>query len=294
MPINADQEYYLAERRYHEANTIDEKISRLEDMIRAAPKHKGAENLLAQLRLQLSKLKKEKQKQKKKAKRGFGIEKEGAGQVCLIGFANSGKTEMLRYLTGVGKPSEIPYSTAKPLVGMMLFEDVWIQVVEIPSSMEPRYLSVANSADVNICILDPEKPEQADAIGKIIEAHRIRHVILVKSKKDINAHDSCAGQGRILCVSAASGENMGALKEMIWESLGVMRVYTKAFGKEHEKKPVILKKGATVMDLAKNIHKDMFRFFKFARVWGSSKYPGTKVGMDYVLKDKDIVEIRME
>jgi ribosome-interacting GTPase 1 len=289
MPINADQAYYAAEKHYHEANTIDEKIARLEEMIRCAPKHKGAENLLAQLRLQLSKLKKEKQKQKKKAKRGFGIEKEGAGQACLLGFANSGKTHLLKALTGVGEPSEIPYSTTRPQVGMMLFEDVWIQIVEIPPSMEPRYLSVANSADVNLCLIDSSKPEQMDEMKKIIEAHKIRKVIFVFNQRENSAANSVN-----FSVSAKTGEGIPELKKRIWDSLGVIRVYTKSFGKSHEKKPVILKKNATVMDIARNIHKDMYKFFKFARVWGSTKYPGTKVGMDYHLRDKDIVEIRME
>lgn len=289
MPINADQEYYVAEKRYHEANTLEERIAALEYMIRVAPKHKGAENLLAQLRLRLSKMKKERQKQKKSAKRGFGIEKEGAGQVCLIGFANSGKTQLLKALTGVGTPSEIPYRTTKPLVGMMLFEDVWVQIVEIPSSMEPRYLSVANSSDINICIIDESKPCQIEDMEKIIERHKLKKVFFVCTKKDISG--SMPG---ILSISAVSGDGIAELKKIIWDSLGVMRVYTKSFSKPHEKKPVILRKGSTVMDLARNIHKDMFRFFKFARVWGSVKYPGTKVGMDYILRDRDIVEIRME
>lgn len=289
MPINADQAYYAAEKRYHEASTLDERISCLEEMIRVAPKHKGAENLLANLRLRLSKMKKERQKQKKSAKRGFGIEKEGAGQVCLIGFANSGKTQLLNALTRVGTPSEIPYSTSKPLVGMMLFEDVWVQIVEIPASMEPRYLSVANSSDLNICIIDDSLPSCLDEMKKIIERHKLRNIFFVASKSDMNRKAS-----GLFSISSLTGNGIPELKKIIWESLGVMRVYTKSFGKPHEKKPVILKKGSTVMDLAKNIHKDMFRFFKFARVWGSVKYPGTKVGMDYVLHDKDIVEIRME
>lgn len=192
-------------------------------------------------------------------------------------------------MTGVGEPSEIPYKTTKPQIGMMLFEDVWVQIVEIPSSMEPRYLSVANSSERNICIVDETNPGQLLEMKKFVDEHRIRNTIFVANKKDMN--ENIWG---IFSISAKNGEGIAELKKTIWESLGVIRVYTKAFGKSHEKKPVILKKNATVTDLAKNIHKDMFKFFKFARVWGSVKYPGTKVGMEYVLHDKDIVEIRME
>lgn len=66
MPINATAEYYLAEKRYLDARTKEEKIAALEEMIRQLPKHKGTENLLAQLRKRLAKLKHEGKKGPKK------------------------------------------------------------------------------------------------------------------------------------------------------------------------------------------------------------------------------------
>ena len=57
MPINAHPDYLAAEKRYNECQTDEERLVALEEMIRKAPKHKGSENLLAQLRLRLKKLK---------------------------------------------------------------------------------------------------------------------------------------------------------------------------------------------------------------------------------------------
>lgn len=295
MPINATQEYYEAERKYREAKTIDEKIACLEEVIRQAPKHKGAENLLAQLRSQLSRLKKEKQKQKKKARRSFGIEKEGAAQVCILGFANSGKTQLLKGLTGVGEPSPAPYSTTKPLVGMMDMDGAQLQMVEIPSTFEPRYIAVAKTADSNVFVVDGTRKEEIDRATEFIQSERINNVIVVINKMDMVNEDGKREFQKegLICISSKTGEGIEELKSEIWKSLGLIRIYTKSFGKPPEKKPVVLKEGSTVLDLAKNIHKDMTRFFKFARVWGSTKFPGAKVGLDYVLRDKDIVEIRM-
>lgn len=290
MPINADQEYFVAQRRYYDAKTIDEKIIALEEVLRCAPKHKGAHNLLAQLRLQLSKLKKERQKQKKSARRTFGIEKEGAGQVCILGFANSGKSQLLKALTGVGEPSEHAFSTEKPVVGMMRFEDVWIQMVEIPSSFEPRFFSVASTSDINIFLVDMTKEEQLIQAREFIEKNNIRRYVIVGNKKDVSPENS----KYLISVSAKTGENLDKLRRYLWDSLHILRVYTKGFGKAAEKKPIVFREGATIEDVAKNVHKDMVKFFKFARVWGSTKFPGSKVGLDYVVKDRDIVEIRMK
>lgn len=78
----------------------------------------------------------------------------------------------------------------------------------------------------------------------------------------------------------------------IFESLKIMRIYTKRPGQNQSERPMIMKEGATVGDAAKMIHKDFYAEFKYARVWGSSKYPGERVGLGYVLKDKDVLEIR--
>jgi len=75
--------------------------------------------------------------------------------------------------------------------------------------------------------------------------------------------------------------------------LGLIRVYCKEPGKKAEKKPLVIKKGACVKDASKKLHKDFLEYFKFARIWGSSKYPGERVGLEYVLEDKDILEFHV-
>ena len=74
--------------------------------------------------------------------------------------------------------------------------------------------------------------------------------------------------------------------------LDTLLVYTKKPGQDAEmEQPLSLPKGATVQDLAFHLHKDFARKLKFAKVWGSTKFPGQRVGPDYVLKNKDVVEI---
>ncbi|RUM46961.1 MAG: GTP-binding protein [Hyperthermus sp.] len=96
----------------------------------------------------------------------------------------------------------------------------------------------------------------------------------------------------LLPVSAVTGLNLGRLGELLFRRLSIIRVYTKKPGSEPSPTPVVLRKGATVRDLALQIHSDMVDYFEYARVWGpSAKYPGERVGLEHRLEDGDIVEI---
>ena len=98
MPINAHPEYIVAEKEYLAAQTLEEKIERLKKMISVAPKHKGSENLLAQLRTRLKKFLEQQEKSKKSGKGGKpGIKKEEM-QAVIVGFTNSGKSSLLSSL----------------------------------------------------------------------------------------------------------------------------------------------------------------------------------------------------
>jgi ribosome-interacting GTPase 1 len=102
-------------------------------------------------------------------------------------------------------------------------------------------------------------------------------------------------EGSILGVSALTGLGLGKLGELIFKELEIIRVYTKSPTSGVSDKPLILRRGATVLDVAKRIHKDFVENFHYARVWGpSSKYPGERVGLDHILMDKDIVEIHLK
>lgn len=87
-------------------------------------------------------------------------------------------------------------------------------------------------------------------------------------------------------------ERLERLRRAIFLALEVVRVYSKEPGKEAEKKrPWILHDGSTVHDLANHIHHDLADRFEFGRLWGSSRFEGQRVGEDYVLADRDVVEI---
>jgi len=102
------------------------------------------------------------------------------------------------------------------------------------------------------------------------------------------------GEWLKLPVSALTGRNFDLLKEMVYQRLDIIRVYAKPPGKEADlEKPFVSKKGSTISELGRKIHRDFFDKLKTARVWGSTAFEGQMVQRDYVLQDGDIVELRI-
>lgn len=97
---------------------------------------------------------------------------------------------------------------------------------------------------------------------------------------------------KIIATSTISKTGISQLPQKIFESLNILRIYTKRPRQPPSTMPMIMKEGATVADAARMIHKHLHQEFKYAKIWGSSKYPGERVGRSYLLTDRDVLEIR--
>ncbi len=271
MPVNAGPEFFKAQERYLKAKTREEKIEALEEMIRLLPKHKGTENMLAMLKAKLAKLRE--QEERRAGKRKGGIRKEGDVLVAVIGFANSGKTRLINALAGAEfEVSEQPYSTTEPITAVADYGGAKIQLVEVPAFFRRQDMAIAHTADCVLLVARSEE-EIAELRKKLVEFR-------------IKAPVAEFVWGR---------ESEDSLIEKIWNACGMIRVYTKERDKEPEKKPIVVKKGSKVKDVAERIHEDFVKYFKFAKVWGkSAKFPGERVGLEHVLEDGDIIEIRLK
>ena len=96
----------------------------------------------------------------------------------------------------------------------------------------------------------------------------------------------------MLAVSATTGHGLGELGALLFAYLGTVRVYTKQPGHPPEKtRPFTLRRGETVRDVARLVHKDLERSVRYARVWGHSGFDGQQVGLEHVLDDRDVVEL---
>lgn len=319
MPANLPPIYYEIEKRLRYAQSPEEKIQLIMQMIAVMPKHKGTDHLQAELRRKISLLKREAAKTPKVQRADlFSVPKEGAGQIVLIGKPNSGKSTILSFLTNA-KPDigDYPFTTQKPEVGMVKFENVNIQLVDTPplcnEHKPPWLLAVARSSDAISIVITPEKPvdslkelinilEEGNMfVSKRLETPRVelmpkRGFVILNMFEDIEQvkeeiEKTFPDRFDILKFDIF-GENEEIRRKM-FEYLDIIRVYTKPPGKEPEFSiPVILKKNDKVEDAAVEIHKDFAEKLRYARLWRKD-IKGLMVKRDFILEDGDIIEFHL-
>jgi hypothetical protein len=330
MPANLPPEYFDAEKRFRQASTPAEKVLALEELIATIPKHKGTDKLRGDLRRKLSQLKKEAETLRRSKKGGKGdlyvIQKEGAAQIALVGFPNSGKSALLASMTKATPViAEYPVSTVTPLPGMMPYEDIQIQLVDLPpmgnESTDGWVSGILRVTDALLFVLDITKDLETQAELLIEQLGRwgiyiiksqfldsgssigvLKRALLIANKKDhrdseknfISLKERYGHLCPCISVSALTKENIEDLKRAIFEISGVIRVYSKPPGKDPDlSTPFTIPLGSTVLDLAESIHKDFVPNLKYARIWGSARFDGQRVDKKYVLKDRDIVEFHI-
>jgi len=299
MPINADHHYFEAEKKYLEAQTNEEKIARLEELIRAAPKHKSSENLVAGLRLRLKKFKEKREKAKKSGGGRKGIKKEGY-QAVLVGLTKAGKSSLLEKLTNArATVSAFPFATKESTIGTMDYNGVKVQIVDMPSIGSEEFdVGLANTADAVLIVVD--KLEDIPVVEKNLW-RTIGKRIVVFNKIDLLSANGLrklretirSRKVGALLISCFSGEGIDELKEAVFTGMNAVRIYLKEPGKEATRIPMVLERGATVKDVAEKILKGFASRVKEARVTGpSGKFPNQKVGLAHEVKDLDVVEFK--
>jgi len=304
MPINAHPEYIAAEGEYIKAQSPEEKIDKLKKMISYAPAHKGGENLRAQLKTRLKKLLEQQEKNKKTGKGSrIGIKKEDM-QAAIVGKTNSGKSSILKALTNTNqKISDLKFTTTNPVIAMMHHNTVQIQVIELPAIDSEYYdKGIVYTADTVILVITSiedlkELLEKIKTQGKTIIALNKTDILSENEKRKIYATlKSKFKKYPFVLISTKSNHGIDELKETIFRSFDVIRVYTKEPGKEFNKarqRPMILLPNSTVNDVAEKILKGFGSKILQTRIWGpSSKFPGQIVGLKHKVKDLDVVEFK--
>lgn len=323
MPANLPPQFYDLEKEYREKKTIQEKIEILKKMYAIMPKHKGTDKLQADIKAKISKLKEELEYQKRnKGKRSsFYIEKEGAGQITLVGPPNSGKSSLFVSLSNAYSDiAPYPYTTKNPIVGMVNFEDIKFQFIDLPpitNETDFTIIDIIRNSDLILIVLsvDIDIKNEFEAIITFLKNKGInilgegyseeylfgpinKRGLIFINKIDLMNDDNLKNLINnlnlnlpIVFGSVLTKLNLDNLLNKIFEGLNIIRVYTKEPGKPADlTDPLILKKGAKVIDAAMKLHKEIGKNLKYARLWGSSKYEGQRVTKDYILLDKDIVE----
>jgi ribosome-interacting GTPase 1 len=330
MPANLPPEYHKIEAELREARTPQERIGIYERLIAVIPHHKGTDKLIAMYRSKIAKAKDEQERRPSTAKHGptHKIERSGAGQVILAGPPNAGKSLLVKVLTGADpEVADYPFTTRLPAPYMMPFETIQIQLIDTPpvtaELMETWFPELVKMADAVLLVADLAEPAAAAGVAGIIQRLKERKVEIVAADTDVaperfpfmkravlaaNKLDVEGAAERLeelsalleaplekIPVSAVSGRGLEDLRRAVFRLLRVIRVYSKVPGKKAERSsPFTLRRGITVLEMARAVHKDFAEKLAYARIWTQGGgIEGLRVTRDHVLADEDIVELHI-
>ncbi len=330
MATNLTPQYMEAEEEYKRAQTPEDRLACLKKMFQLVPKHKASEKLQADLKTKMAELRDEIEHEKKHPKKvgvSYKFPKQGAGQYVIVGAPNAGKSRLLtRFTRATPEVAAYPFTTREPHVGMMDWQDVKVQLIDLPpitaDFMEAYVSSIVRAADAAILMLDlgdddapftaetvlerlagvktmlvGEKPAQIDDpsieyIRTMLVANKI-DLLGAQDRLDI-VREMFGSKFPIHVISAEHGAGMEDLRESIYRFLNVIRVYTKLPGKPADMtSPFTCPVGSTLVEMAGLVHRDFTEQLKSARIWGSGVHDGQSVGREHVLHDKDVVELHV-
>jgi ribosome-interacting GTPase 1 len=331
MPANLPPQYYKLEREFKSETDPREKLRLAEELLRIMPKHKGTTKLQGEMKAKISKL--------RLVAEGGGsshgghraepfshIDKEGAGQIILVGPPNSGKSSLVDTLThATPMVADYPFTTHEPVTGMTEFETVQFQLIDTPSisaeRMESYLPNLIRAAHLVVIVLDISSPQVEEEFAMVrsrLQDKRIKlgsgslapedmsgamlklsfvaaHKYLEEGAETLlNSFRSAHSELDVVATSIIDDSSMHEFKNQIFTSLGIIRVYTKRIG--HEvilDDPLTLPAGGTIEDAARATHKDFAAKLNYAKVWREGKYEGQRASRNFVLADRDVVEFHL-
>jgi len=172
MPANLSPEYKKAEQAFRMAREPRERLDCLKEMLRTIPRHKGTEHLQANIKSRIRELTGEiggTHAGPAHRHSPHAVRHEGAAQICLIGPPNSGKSTLHAILTGSkAAVGTFPGTTREPLPGMLHFENIAFQIVDLPpisrGRMEPWMSGLLQTADAAWLVVDLADPGCAEHV----------------------------------------------------------------------------------------------------------------------------------
>jgi small GTP-binding protein len=239
----------------------------------------------------------------------IAVRREGAAQVAFVGPPNAGKSSLLQALSNVQiKTGDYAFTTTRPVPALTRIEGVLIQLVEIPGLIEGAsegrgggraLLGVLRAADAAVLCHEVTAPlhELHSIRAELATAGISPPMLLAATKADEAQPEALDRLGRacpdlqVVAVSVLDDASLDAFRTAVWRLTRLIRIFLRHSG-EVDSEPVALRPPVTVQDVAAEIHHDLARRCRGARVWGSSaRFAGQRVGRAHRLDDGDVVEI---
>jgi hypothetical protein len=208
---------------------------------------------------------------------------------------------------------------------MVQFENIQFQLIDTPpisnEYIDPWIADLIRRADIIVILLDIKSdiigqwedtmailnnlrvfPEGSEVPGDLKKPPFMKKIMVVvnkvddaKEQEDYDVFIELSGLTLpSLPISVEKKRNLENFIRQIYETSGLIRVYTKAPGKAPDMNaPFVIPRDSTLEELANKIHKDFVEKLKYARIWGNSVFDGQMVQKDYILQEGDIVELHI-
>src|SRR5262249_33442653 len=179
-----------------------ERLDCLKEMLRTIPRHKGTEHLQADIKSRMRELTEEiggTHAGPARRHSGHAVRAEGAAQICLVGPPNSGKSTLHAVLTGSkAVVGAFPGTTRESLPGMLQFEDVAFQIVDLPpisrGRMESWMAGLLQTADAVWLVVDLADPECAEHVLAVCAELAQRQITLTNRLPGLSGEHEAVAQ----------------------------------------------------------------------------------------------------
>ncbi|MFL6067979.1 MAG: GTPase [Gaiellaceae bacterium] len=227
----------------------------------------------------------------------FAVRREGVAQVALVGSPNAGKSSLLQALSAIQiKTGDYAFTTTRPVPALTRIHDVLVQLVEIPGliggAAEGRgggraLLGVLRSADAIVYCQAADAPlGELDVVRREVAAAGIEKPAIIAATKCDEAPPFSDPELDVVAVSILDDDSLERLREAIWRLTGLVRVFSR------DGDAIALHPPATVVDVARQVHKQLAAASTGARIWGpSGRFDGQRVGRGHLVAEGDVVEV---
>ncbi|MFL5936296.1 MAG: GTPase [Gaiellaceae bacterium] len=227
----------------------------------------------------------------------FAVRREGVAQVALVGSPNAGKSSLLQALSAIQiKTGDYAFTTTRPVPALTRIHDVLVQLVEIPGliggAAEGRgggraLLGVLRSADAIVYCQAADAPlGELDVVRREVAAAGIEKPAIIAATKCDEAPPFSDPELDVVAVSILDDDSLERLREAIWRLTGLVRVFSR------DGDAIALHPPATVVDVARQVHKQLAAASTGARIWGpAGRFDGQRVGRGHLVAEGDVVEV---
>ena len=247
----------------------------------------------------------------------FEIPMSGVGRIALFGLSNVGKSTLMNAITNTDVyVGNYLNTTTIGQAGACTYHGVTFQIVDLPGFLDfkedwtisKQIVRVARTSDAIMMVVDLTMSidrqlqfltTQLEEAKLLVDGESEYKIAIIATKGDLlgskETYQELLQKTKwdVFPTAYNNEDSLEKLKESLFNLLKVIRVYTKPPGeKPNLDEPFVIRKGATVADVAEKIHSSFLDRFRYAKIWGtSSQYDGQQVGLDHMLSDEDVIEL---